>query len=178
MCDVVMVLSEESAAELRAAPYTYAEVGATATALPQGYRHLVRSRVLHDGDFASAADRLMTWQVHERAGLAVAVSSEHAEPGTIVEMRLGPRWGVRIPCRVVYVIAEPTRAGFAYGTLPGHPETGEELFSLQRDPDGTITFTVAAFSNPATLLARAGGPVARWAQATMTSRYLKAIDPS
>ena len=78
---------------------------------------------------------------------------------------------------IVYVIDEPARAGFAYGTLPGHLESGEERFTVQRGAEGTITFTVAAFSNPATLLARAGGPVTRWAQAAMTTRYLKSIEP-
>jgi uncharacterized protein (UPF0548 family) len=176
---VVTVLSKESLADLVEAPYTYAQVGATATALPEGYKHLARTRVLDGLEFDSAVERLMTWQVHERAGLFVAASSDRAAAGTVVEMRLGPKWfGVRIPCRVVYVISEPARAGFAYGTLPGHPETGEELFTVCRDTDGTVTFTVAAFSNPATTLARKAGPFARWVQATMTTRYLKAIERS
>ena len=41
----------------------------------------------------------------------------------------------RRPCRVVYVVDEPDRRGFAYGTLPGHPESGEELFLVRYDPD-------------------------------------------
>jgi uncharacterized protein (UPF0548 family) len=176
---VVTVLSKEAMADLLEAPYTYAQVGATATALPQGYKHLLRTRVLDDVEFDSAVERLMTWQVHERAGLFVAASSKRAAPGTVVEMRMGSkRFGIRIPCRVAYVINEPARAGFAYGTLPGHPETGEELFTVRRDTDGNVTFTIAAFSNPATTLARTAGPVARWIQATMTTRYLNAIECS
>ena len=35
---------------------------------------------------------------------------------------------LQAPCRVVYVIDEPDIRGFAYGTLPGHPESGEERF--------------------------------------------------
>jgi uncharacterized protein (UPF0548 family) len=179
MSAVVTVLSQESMAELLDAPYTYAHVGATASALPEGCRHLVRSRVLDDTDFDSAVERLMSWQVHDRAGLSVTTSSARAMPGTVVEMRLGPPWfGVRIPCRVAYVINEPARAGFAYGTLPGHPETGEERFTVHRGADGTVTFTIAAFSNPATTIARVSGPVARWVQARMTTRYLKAIELS
>ncbi|WP_426245850.1 DUF1990 family protein [Nocardioides sp. LHG3406-4] len=163
-------------ADLLPAPYTYAQVGATASALPRGYTHLRRTRVLHDVEFDAAVERLMTWQVHERAGLRVAVSSARATPGTVVEMRLGPsRLGVTFPCRVVYVVSEPARAGFAYGTLPGHPEAGEELFTVGRGDDGTVAFTIAAFSNPATPLARAAGPVGRWLQARMTTRYLSAM---
>ncbi len=31
------------------------------------------------------------------------------------------------PCRVVYEVERPDARGFAYGTLPGHPATGEEV---------------------------------------------------
>ncbi|GAA4732513.1 hypothetical protein GCM10023350_14890 [Nocardioides endophyticus] len=67
----------------------------------------------------------------------VAASGPVADTDTVVDMRfgLGPL-ALRIPCRVVYVVDEPERAGFAYGTLPGHPETGEELFLLSRLGDG------------------------------------------
>ena len=69
----------------------------------------------------------MTWQMHRRAGLHVAASDERAHVGAVAMMRLGPSWlGIHVPCRVVYEIAEERRRGFAYGTLPGHPESGEE----------------------------------------------------
>ncbi len=92
-------------------------------------------------------------------------------------MRLGiGRASIRIPCRVVYVIDEPNRVGFAYGTLLGHPVTGEELFLVQRHGDGRVTFTVSAFSRPATTLTRAAGPVTRWAQSQMMDRYPRALN--
>lgn len=37
---------------------------------------------------------------------------------------------LRAPCRVVYTVTESRRRGFAYGTLPGHPECGEEAFVI------------------------------------------------
>jgi uncharacterized protein (UPF0548 family) len=37
---------------------------------------------------------------------------------------------LQAPCRVVYVIDEPDIRGFAYGTPPGHPESGEERFAV------------------------------------------------
>jgi uncharacterized protein (UPF0548 family) len=92
-------------------------------------------------------------------------------------MRLGfGPIGASIPCRVVYLIEEPDRHGFAYGTLPGHPEAGEELFLLERGDDGSASFTIRAFSRPATVLTRLGGPVARAVQRAMTGRYLRAIE--
>jgi uncharacterized protein (UPF0548 family) len=58
---------------------------------------------------------------------------------------------------VTYVLDEPRHKGFAYGTLPGHPERGEEAFALELHDDGAVTFTITAFSRPASLLAKAGG---------------------
>jgi uncharacterized protein (UPF0548 family) len=68
------------------------------------------------------------------------------------------------------VVSEPGRCGFAYGTLPGHPESGEEAFLLEQHDDGTVTFAVTAFSRPATALARAAGPLGRAIQSHLTSR--------
>jgi uncharacterized protein DUF1990 len=56
----------------------------------------------------------------------------------LTHLGLGPA-SIRIPCRVAYVIREPLLRGFAYGTLPGHPEAGEERFALEQHGDGTIS---------------------------------------
>ena len=76
---------------------------------------------------------------------------------------------------MVYVVDEPDRAGFAYGTLPGHPESGEELFAVELRTDGSVVATIYAFSRPARWYTRLGGPVARLAQRLMTRRYLAAM---
>ena len=174
---MVQRLPPARAAALRAAAFTYDAVGATAGDLPTGYRPTHRRAVLERRDFDGAVDDLMRWRVHERAGLWVAASGPVGDTGTVVDMRfgLGPL-AVRVPCRVAYVVDEPDRAGFAYGTLPGHPETGEELFLLARLGDGRLTFTVTAFSRAATRLARLGGPVARGLQDRISDRYLRAAE--
>ncbi len=77
---------------------------------------------------------------------------------------------------MVAVVDEPDRRGFSYGTLPGHPECGEEEFLLERAADGSLRLTVTASSRPATVLARAGGPVTGLVQRVMTRRYLRAPD--
>lgn len=92
-----------------------------------------------------------------------------------MRLGVGPA-AVRIPCRVAYVVDEPTRRGFAYGTLPGHPESGEELFVLRQHGEGTLTIEISAFSRPATRLAKLGGPLTRRVQQAMTTRYLRALD--
>ena len=114
-------------------PFTYPEVGATAGPPPRGYHHLHASAVIGHGRprFDEAAAAVMRWGMLRGAGLRVDATTEVAAVGSEVIVGLGP---VRAPCRVVYVIDEPNRRGFAYGTLPGHAETGEELFAVRYDP--------------------------------------------
>ena len=73
------------------------------------------------------------------------------------------------------MIDEPSRRGFAYGTLPGHPESGEEAFIVEIDEADEVWFTVRAFTRPATLLARVSGPLGRGAQRLMAGRYTRAM---
>ena len=97
-------------------------------------------------------------------------------PGDTAVLRLGVgALSVRIPVRVVYVIDEPTRRGFAYGTLPGHPESGEEAFIVERRDDDSVWLTIRAFSRPAHPALWAVYPVLRLVQAIFTSRYEHAL---
>ncbi len=159
-------------------PFTYLGVGQTRAESPPGFRSFTRSASLPVGaDFDAAAHAVLAWQVQSRAGLDVAASTLTIEPDAVAVMRFGSGpLALRIPCRVVYVINEPNRQGFAYGTLPGHPESGEEAFILHREPGDRIHFVITAFSRPATRLAKIGGPVSRWIQHSMTSRYLHTLD--
>ena len=153
---------------------TYREVGATRDAeLPAGYGHVFRDVRIGSGRaaFDRAADGLLDWQMHRRAGLTVARDTARAAPGVDVTLRA---LVLPIPCRVVYTIDEPNRRGFAYGTLPGHPERGEEAFIVELTGEA-VHFHVRAFSRPASLLARAGGPLTRLAQQYATSRYVSAM---
>lgn len=163
---------------LRAAELTYREVGQTAGTLPPGYHHLRGSAVIGSGAevFAGAAHALISWQAHLRAGLRVAASAATAEPGAVALLGLGAG-PIRIaaPCRVIYAANEPHRRGFAYGTLPGHPERGEEAFIIEQHRDGAVTFTITAFSAPATLIAKASGPAGRAIQRRIIGRYLHAL---
>lgn len=169
------LLTPEVAAALRSAPFTYADVGATAglDAAPPGHRVLRRTTEV-GCSFDDAVERLMTWGMHERAGLRVRSSSPRVEADAVVEMRIPWLPGLRIPCRVVRVVSEPDEAGFAYGTLPGHPESGEEAFVVSREGE-RVTFSITAFSRPATRLARSGGPFTLLGQEFFTRRYLRAL---
>ena len=157
-------------------PLTYPEVGATASgSLPAGYGHLRLQRQIGSGRerFERAADAVMHWGMQRGAGLRVRASSEVARVGTVVIVRIG---FLPAPCRVVYVVDDPDLRGFGYGTLPGHPESGEERFVVRHDSvtDGVIA-EVSAFSRPATWWSRAGGPLATVAQRVIARRYLRGV---
>jgi uncharacterized protein (UPF0548 family) len=161
--------------ELAALPLTYAEVGATAGPLPAGYHHVQKSAVIGHGRrrFEGAAEAGMRWGMLRGAGLKVEATTEVAAVGSEVIVRMGP---VRAPCRVVYVVDEPNRRGFAYGTLPGHAESGEELFVVRYEPATDEVYAdVTAFSRHATWWSRLASPVTSLAQRVITKRYLTAI---
>ena len=175
---MVELLAPEVLAGLRAQSLSYEEVGATAGLPPAGYFHQHLSSPIGYGpdQLAAAADCLLRWQMHERAGLRPQVSDLQVQEGTVAVLRmgLGPV-GLHAPVRVVRVVDEGTRRGFAYGTLPGHPERGEESFAVEMAPDGTVFFRLLAFSRPARWYTSVAGPVARAAQLLATERYLTAV---
>lgn len=170
-------LDSDITARLRAAPFSYSEVGHTAAELPSGYTVVAETSIVTGVGFEAAAEALFGWKVQCRAGVRVAASSPRVQAGEVVMLGLGVGpVAVSAPCRVVYVVDDPLRQGFAYGTLPGHPESGEESFMLTSGADGRIAFTITAFSRAATRVARVGGPVSRVVQRRITRRYLRALD--
>jgi uncharacterized protein (UPF0548 family) len=161
--------------DLAALPLTYSEVGATAGPLPAGYHHVQKSAVIGRGRsrFEDAADKGMRWGMLRGAGLRVEATTEVVAVGSEVIVHLGP---VRAPCRVVYIVDESDRRGFAYGTLPGHAESGEERFVVRYNPPTDEVYAdVLAFSRHATWWSRLGSPVTSVAQRVVTARYLRAL---
>ena len=161
--------------DLAGKPLTYAEVGATAGELPAGYHHLRKSSVIGRGRerFEQAATAGMRWGMLRGAGLQVEATSPVAEVGSEVLVHLGP---IVAPCRVVYVVDEAERRGFAYGTLPGHAESGEELFLVRHDPQtDEVRAEVVVFSRHATWWSRLGSPLTSLIQRLITDRYLTGL---
>jgi uncharacterized protein (UPF0548 family) len=162
---------------------SYAAVGATRTGdLPSGYRHDHHRIDISAGDgddaFAAGVGALRRWEVHRGAGAPVFPAGAPLAEGetVVVTMPLLPLSlaTMAAPCRVVYVTDEPDRFGFGYGTLPGHPEEGEEAFHVERTTDG-VRFTVDVFWKPRHPLTRLGGPITTRIQSTMTHHYLTAF---
>jgi uncharacterized protein (UPF0548 family) len=120
---------------------------------------MCRSRLSSAGDGAASRTRPRRGCAGACcAGLKVEATTEVGAVGSEVIVHLGP---VRAPCRVVYVVDEPGRRGFAYGTLRGHAESGEELFLVRYDP--------------ATDEVYADSPVTSAIQRLVTDRYLRAL---
>ncbi|QIM20113.1 DUF1990 domain-containing protein [Phycicoccus sp. HDW14] len=171
----VEVLATERAAALASAPFTYGPPGGFAGTSRPGFHVLSRSLVMEGASLEACAEVVLGWGVQTGVGIGVRASSPRVEPGVVADLRLGVGpLALVAPVRVVDVVDEPGRRGFAYGTLVGHPEIGEESFVLSVGPDGRVVFTVAATSRPGSRAARVGGPVTRGLQAWMAGRYLRA----
>ena len=156
---------------------TYDHIGATLTGrTPEGYRHDRHEIVLPalPDAFGRGVAGIRAWAPHRGAGLTVVPAHPPEVGATVaVAVPIGPITAVAV-CRIVSVVDEPDRFGFAYGTLPGHPERGEEAFLIERRNSRAV-FKIIVFSRPAELLARLGGPVTRRIQHATTKRYLDSL---
>ena len=165
-------------AALATAPFTYPEVGATREGpLPPGYEHGERTATVGTGRaaFDRVAAAIFDWRLQRGIGLRVRASGAPTAAGAVVVLTAGlPSFGYDIPCRVVWARTDGDERGFGYGSLPGHPESGEECFVVTLRPDGAVVFTTRVFSRLATPLARIGGPVSRAVQHAAIAGYLAA----
>jgi uncharacterized protein (UPF0548 family) len=145
--------------------FTYPAGGATASLPPAGFVVDHTRGELGRGPevFKAARAALRRWE-HFRLGWVEALPPDTPlEPGRLVAVlaRLAGCWWLNA-CRIVYVVDEEDRFGFAYGTLPGHVESGEERFLVEKNqPDESIFYDILAFSRPRHVLARLGYPLAR-----------------
>jgi uncharacterized protein (UPF0548 family) len=170
-------------AEVSDAPFTYDRVGATTHPddLPSGFHHVRVTGVVGHGDeaFAAAVGGMRGWQLHRRQGFRVAPDDPPIAVGTVVAVDV-PLAVIHViaSCRIAWAVDEPLRFGFGYGTLPVHPESGEEAFVVERDATGggaEVRLSITAFSRPRHPLVRLSGPVARRQQARATHAYLGAL---
>ncbi|WP_112246177.1 DUF1990 family protein [Kribbella monticola] len=161
-------------ADLGGLRFNYDVVGSTRQdATPVGYHRLEHREPIGRGDevFRRAGDALMSWKMHSAAGVRIMATDSPAVIGTNSLGRVGVgSLGLPVPCRVVWTVDEPDRIGFAYGTLSGHPEAGEESFLVIREGD-EVFFRLLAYSRPATWYTRLGGPAGRRVQAFVAHRY-------
>ncbi|WCO68123.1 DUF1990 family protein [Iamia majanohamensis] len=126
------------------------------------------------GSLAGARAALARWAPHAGIDGRVVPADPPEEGATVlVVVPFGP-FEMVAPNRVVAVLDDDDRVGFAYGTLPGHPEQGEELFLAERAGPDRLRLTVRIHARGATPIVRLAGPVTRRFQALAARRYLAA----
>jgi uncharacterized protein (UPF0548 family) len=167
----------------RSLPFSYPEVGASRDGAPPGYPlNQLRGRLGAGPEaFARAVEALRRWRMYETGWTKLCWPDAPITEGTVVGV-LGRHFGLWSlnPCRIVYVIEEEgpplERYGFAFGTLPGHVERGEERFTVEWDrADDSVSYEVFAFASPAHPLARAGPPFVRLVQRRFAAASLQAM---
>jgi uncharacterized protein (UPF0548 family) len=148
---------------------SYPHVGGTReTPLPSGY-NIDHNRIqLGNGedDFERAKTAIRSWEMFSVAGLQLISPDTPIEVGRNVAL-LAHHLGFYSlsSCRVVYVIDEPDRFGFAYGTLTEHVEIGEERFTVEFHREtGEVWYDILAFSRPGHVLVKLGYPYGRYLQ--------------
>jgi len=153
-------------------PLSCDAVGATATSPPD---HFVidRTRVLlgqGEDVYLRACESLRSWDHFRLGWVTVFPQPAPLVVGQIVAVtvgRLGCWW--LNACRIVELIDDKPvernathRFGFAYGTLPGHAERGEERFLVEWNCEtDEVHYDILAFSQPRHWLARLGYPMVR-----------------
>jgi uncharacterized protein (UPF0548 family) len=150
-------------------PFTYPVVGATRGTPPAGY-NVDHNRIqLGSGaeTFERAVAALRRWEMFSIGWVRLCWPSTPVAGAIfgVVINHLG-FWSLN-SARIVYVLDEEgpiRRYGFAYGTLPGHAECGEERFTVEWRHDDTVWYDLFAFSRPRHMLTWAGYPLTRLLQ--------------
>lgn len=147
--------------------FSYSPSGLTRDARPSGY-NVDHNRVeLGSGSacFRAAVRAIQQWKMFDLGWVRLCSSQTPIETGStvaIIVRHLG-FWSMNA-CRIVYVIDEPERYGFAYGTLAEHAERGEERFMVEwRREDDSVWYDLLAVSKPGPM-ATLGYPLARQLQ--------------
>ncbi len=149
-------------------PFTYSAVGATAHTPPAGFVVDQTRVLLGNGErvYRAAKAAIQGWQQFQLGWVEAGPPETPIQRGEVVVVMghaLGVWW--LNACRIVYVVDETdpvTRFGFAYGTLPGHVECGEERFQIEWNrSDQSVWYDILAFSRPHHPLAQLCYPVVR-----------------
>jgi uncharacterized protein (UPF0548 family) len=138
--------------------FSYPEVGESRVTPPPGYNIDHNRMMVGHGpdDFERAKNAVRQWKMFEVPGLELCYPDTPIEVGRdVAPLAYHLGFYSLNACRIVYVIDEPTRFGFAYGTLTEHVETGEERFTVELHPgSGEVWYDILAFSRPAHLLVK------------------------
>ncbi len=168
-------------------PFSYKEVGASQTTIPTGYPINHRRIQLGIGEktFARAKDAIRSWTMYQLDWTRLHPNDAPVAVGEVVCVVVNHGFCRSInPCRIIYVLeenGEVEKFGFAFGTLPGHSEEGEERFTVEwRHADDSVWYELLAFARPHHILAKIGFPFVGFFQRKFAEdsgrAMLKAID--
>ena len=169
---------DELLARAAVASLTYDHVGST-LASTAVHGRTIRTEQLDLGAgpaaFDAAVAGLGAWVCHGGLGATVHPADAPLEVGTslLVVLHVGPV-SIAVSDRIVAVVDEPRRFGFAYGTLEGHQERGEESFVVEHLDDDRVVATIGLDARPATAAARLAAPAIGLFQRFAVRRYLSA----
>ena len=152
----------------RERPFSYTEVEQTRSDTQvSGFDNDFNFIELGTGDhvWTAAKAAIRQWQMFPGGWAYVTPHPLPIRAGEVVAMaaRVLGIWWLN-SCRIVYVVDSEQQFGFAYGTLPGHAECGEELFMVEKSADGQVQYVLKAFSKPRHWMARLAYPLARMYQ--------------
>lgn len=172
----------------RELPFSYDEVGitreyATREDAPPGYVADRYHILLGEGGetFEKAKGALRSWSQFELEWVELLPRNAPIETGVTVAVIARHYGFISLnSARIIHVIEDHgpvERYGFAYGTLPGHAEKGEERFTIEWDrQSGAVFYVVLAFSRPAHPLTQIGRPLARRLQNRFARDSVRAMD--
>ncbi|HLW77530.1 MAG TPA: DUF1990 domain-containing protein [Bryobacteraceae bacterium] len=150
----------------RGASYSYPETGATLHGVPDGYHADHNQIQIGEGREAlhRAQAAVRSWKMFAMPWIDLCWPEVAIEVGSTVAVLVSHFGFYSLnAARIVYVVVEPNRFGFAYGTLVDHAEIGEERFTVEMRPAGDVWYEVLAFSRPHGF-SKAAGPLARHLQ--------------
>jgi uncharacterized protein (UPF0548 family) len=147
---------------------------------PKGYRRYSATISIGHGRqcWSEAASAVLDWQIKTRSGFTVESLTNEIRIRENADYRLTARFGpitVHEPVRVVAVVNRATRRGFSYGTLDGHPVSGEEAFIVHRTPDGEVWLTLRSLTRASRGRWRWAFPVLLVVQKYYRHRYQQAL---
>jgi uncharacterized protein (UPF0548 family) len=182
----------------------YAAIGATTSDVvlsfpPEGFRSTQVRHRLGSGThrFDQAGRSLMTWGALRGAGVAVQDVQAEQAPASLREtgplfLEDGTPWitpgmtatlvvedggfPLHGPVKVVTVLDDPGRIGFAWGTCPGNGLQAEQLLLVEHEEDDSVWATIRTICRVEGLRGRS--PRLRRAQERLERRLVTALHPA
>ena len=165
-------------------PFSYREVGASRQQKPPaGYPINHYKGRLGTGRevFDKAVAAMRSWEMYRLGWTKLYWPDTPIKEGEVVAIlaRHFGLWSLNA-CRIIYTLEEegnPRRFGFAFGTLPGHVEEGEERFTVELE-DETVWYKLFAFARPKALIAKIAYPLVSSIQSRFAANSFEAMKQS